>query len=199
MKSDLQCQIDFITEIDALKSVQRKTYLMDGSRFETSAEHSWAVATLALLLAEHAPEGTKMQRVIEMLLIHDVVEVDAGDALLYDEAANQAKAEREQQAATRLFGLLPEAQAERFERLWQEFEAQQTPEALFANALDRFIPLLHNLHTKGRAWRQLGVRYEQVIDKNQKIGKASPELWQYVKERIDLLFAGRPVLPSRFD
>lgn len=184
MPDALQQRIDFIKAIDALKEVQRKTYLLSESRFENSAEHSWAVATLALTFASYAPEGTDINRVIYMLLLHDIVEVDAGDALLYDDAARAAKALEEKQAATRLFGLLPEVQGKEFRTIWDEFEAEESKEAQFAASLDRFIPMLHNLETEGRAWRENKVSYQQVIDKNQKIEKSSPELWDYMHRRI---------------
>ncbi|SHI86092.1 putative hydrolases of HD superfamily [Rubritalea squalenifaciens DSM 18772] len=184
MADALQQRIDFIKAIDALKEVQRKTYLLTESRFENSAEHSWAVATMALTFASYAPEDTNINRVIYMLLLHDIVEVDAGDALLYDDAARAAKAIQEKEAATRLFGLLPEEQGREFRAIWDEFEAEESQEAQFAAALDRFIPMLHNLETEGRAWRENHVSYQQVIDKNQKIEKASPELWEYMHTRI---------------
>ncbi len=185
---ELEQRIAFIKAIDALKEVQRKTYLISEKRLENSAEHSWAVATFAMTLVDYAAEGTDVNRVIQMLLIHDIVEVDAGDTLLYDEVHTETKVEREQAAADRLFGLLPEAQANDFRGLWDEFEAEETSEAIFAAGLDRLIPLVHNIHTNGRAWKELGVRHEQVIAKNQKIAKASQELWDYIKPQIDAIF-----------
>lgn len=184
MPDALQQRIDFIKAIDALKEVQRKTYLLSESRWENSAEHSWAVATFALTLAEYAKEGTDINRVIHMLLLHDIVEVDAGDALLYDEAARAAKAIEEKAAADRIFGLLPAEQAKEFRAIWDEFEAEETQEAQFAAALDRMIPLIHNLNTSGRAWKENSVTYSQIFAKNKKIEKASPALWDYVHTRI---------------
>lgn len=180
----LQQRIDFIKAIDALKEVERKTYLLSESRWENSAEHSWAVATFALTLADYAPPSTDINRVIHMLLLHDIVEVDAGDALLYDDAARAAKAIEEKAAADRIFGLLPASQAAEFRTIWEEFEAEQTPEAQFAAALDRMIPLIHNLNTGGRAWQENAVTYAQIFDKNKKIERASPALWDYVHARI---------------
>lgn len=180
----LQQRIDFIKAIDALKDVQRKTYLLSESRFENSAEHSWAVATFALTLAEYAKSGTDINRVIHMLLLHDIVEVDAGDALLYDEAARAAKAIEEVAAADRIFGLLPTPQSAEFRAIWDEFEAEETHEAQFAAALDRMIPLIHNLNTGGRAWQENSVSYAQIFAKNKKIERASPALWDYVHTRI---------------
>jgi putative hydrolase of HD superfamily len=182
---DLQQRIDFIKAIDALKDVQRKTYLFSESRYENSAEHSWAVATFALTLADYAPKGTDINRVIHMLLLHDIVEVDAGDTLCYDEVANATKVEREQAAADRIFGLLPNTLSQQFRTLWDEFEDEQTTEAKFANALDRMIPVLHNLETGGKAWMENEVRFDQVIAKNQKITHSSPELWNYLLPRLE--------------
>src|SRR6056297_294642 len=155
----LEQQVAFILEIDRLKTIYRRTYLTDTSRFENSAEHSWHIAVMAMLLAEHANTLEVDQlRVIKMLLIHDLVEIDAGDTFAYDTAAHADKAAREQAAADRLFGLLPADQAAEFRALWDEFESRQTPEAKFAGALDRLQPLLHNLYTHGRSWREHGVR-----------------------------------------
>ena len=186
---NLEKQIAFIKAIDALKSVQRKTYLLDQSRFENSAEHSWAVSTLVLVLEEYAPTGVEIFKVVKMLLLHDIVEIDAGDTLLYDEAGTASKRERETAAADRLFGLLPNEQAMQFRDIWEEFEAEESAEAIFAAGLDRLIPLIHNIATEGRAWRELGVRYDQIMQKNAKIEKANPVLWAYIKKQIDALFA----------
>ncbi|MGJ8671553.1 HD domain-containing protein [Rubritalea sp.] len=184
MTTDLQQRIDFIKAIDSLKEVQRKTCLFSESRYENSAEHSWAVATFALTLADYAPEGSDINRVIHMLLLHDIVEVDAGDTLCYDEIGNADKAEREQTAADRLFGLLPTDTALHFRTLWDEFETEETLEAKFANALDRMIPVLHNLETGGRAWKENSVTFDQVISKNQKIAHSSQALWDYLYPRL---------------
>lgn len=194
MSEDIQSRINFMTAIDALKEVQRKSYLMSGTRFENSAEHSWAVSTFALIMQDYAPNEVDIQNVIKMLLIHDIVEVDAGDTLLYDEQANASKKQREITAANKLFGILPERLAKELRSTWDEFEEEQTNDAKFAAALDRLIPLLHNIHTKGRAWKELAVRYEQIITKNQKIKNSSPELWSYIKDKIDFLFQGRETL-----
>lgn len=184
MPTQLQQRIDFIKSIDALKEVQRQTYLMSESRLENSAEHSWAVATCALTFTDYAPAGTDINRVIHMLLLHDIVEVDAGDALLYDEAARKAKAVQEIAAADRIFSQLPTGQAHHFRSLWDEFEAELTQEAQFAAALDRLIPLLHNLETQGRAWQENQVNYQMVVEKNKKIARSSPELWEYIHARL---------------
>lgn len=185
---DIQERIEFIKAIDALKEVNRKTYLLTESRFENSAEHSWQVSTLALVLADFAPAGVDLFKVIKMLLIHDIVEIDAGDVLLYDSMRNDEHAKKELAAAVRLFGILPSPLGDQLLEIWQEFEAEETVESQFAAGLDRVIPLIHNLHTNGRAWKELGVRYEQIIEKNQKIAKASSELWEYLKREIDKHF-----------
>ncbi len=184
MPFQLQQRIDFIKAIDALKEVQRKTYLMSESRFENSAEHSWAVATFALTLAEYAKPAVDINQVVHMLLLHDIVEVDAGDTFCYDDQGHEDKAEREQAAADRIFGLLPEPQASEFRAIWDEFEAELSDSAQFAAALDRMIPLIHNLNTRGRAWQENSVSYAQILAKNKKIERASPTLWNYVHSRI---------------
>jgi len=182
----LEQQVAFILEIDRLKTVYRRTYLTDTSRFENSAEHSWHIAVMAMLLAEHAntPEVDQL-RVIKMLLIHDLVEIDAGDTFAYDTAAHADKAAREQAAADRLFGLLPADQAAEFRALWDEFESRQTPEAKFAGALDRLQPLLHNLYTHGRSWQEHGVRKSQVVSLNRRMAEAAPDLWTYAEKWLE--------------
>ena len=184
MPDQLQKRIGFIKAIDGLKEVQRRTYLLSESRFENSAEHSWAVATFAMTLADYAKPSVDINRVIHMLLLHDIVEVDAGDTFCYDDAGHADKAEREQAAADRIFGLLPEPQATEFRTIWDEFEAEESDTAQFASALDRMIPLIHNLNTEGRAWQENSVSYTQIFAKNKKIEHASPALWEYVHSRI---------------
>jgi putative hydrolase of HD superfamily len=175
-------QIQFILEIDKLKSVYRRTYLINGERRENSAEHSWHLALLALVLAEHANEPLDVARVVKMVLIHDIVEVDAGDTYIYD--AQGDKVERERLAAIRLFGLLPADQAEEFRNLWEEFESGASPEARFAAALDRFIPQLHNFHTGGRSWQEHGITAERVLTRNVEISEGSVVLWQWTQMLI---------------
>ncbi len=178
-------QIEFLLEIDQLKSVYRRSYLLSQERHENSAEHSWHVAMLAMVLAEHVDEPLDVPRVVKMLLIHDVVEIDAGDTFVYDRAAAADKAEPERKAADRIFGLLPEDQRAEFVGLWEEYERGDTPEARFAMAVDRLMPLLHNVHTQGRAWREHGVRCGQVIEVNARIGASSGRLWDYVRPLIE--------------
>jgi putative hydrolases of HD superfamily len=179
-------QIGFILEIDRLKQVFRRNSLLDGTRRENDAEHSWHLAAMALVLAEYADEkGLDLLRVLKMLVIHDLVEIDAGDAFVYDSAAMELKAGLEQRAAERIFGLLPGEQGQELRELWEDFEARKTPEARFASALDRLQPLLINYHTGGGAWRQNGIRSHQVLARNAPIGDASEELWEYARGLIE--------------
>jgi putative hydrolase of HD superfamily len=164
--------------------VLRRSYLIDNDRHENSAEHSWHLAVAAMLLAEHAKEAIDVSKVIQLVLVHDLVEIDAGDTFIYDDAANAGKAAREQAAANRLFGLLPEDQAQSFMGLWREFEDRQTAEAKFAFALDRLLPILHNVFTQGRSWKEHGIRQEQALTKNRPIEDGSPVLWQAVESLI---------------
>src|SRR5438874_2362757 len=145
-------QIRFILEIDKLKTILRRTYLIHADRAENTAEHSWHLAIMAILLAEHANEPVDVARVVKMVLVHDIVEIDAGDTYFYDPLGAADKAEREHTAADRLFGILPPDQSLELRTLWEEFEAGTTADARFALALDRFMPQLHNYYTKGRSW-----------------------------------------------
>ncbi|MER3491821.1 MAG: phosphohydrolase [Mastigocladus sp. ERB_26_2] len=178
-------QIQFIIEIDKLKQILRQTLLTDGSHQENSAEHSWHIAVMAVVLAEYAPAGTDILRAIKMLLIHDLVEIDAGDTFCYDVQGNLSKAEKEAEAARRLFGLLPVDQERELRSLWEEFELQQTPTAHFAAALDRIQPLLHNQQTQGGTWRIHGISREQVMRRVAPVEVGAPELWLFVEQLID--------------
>ena len=180
----LRRQLEFILEIDRLKSVLRQSYLIEIDRHENSAEHSWHLAVAAMVLAEHAKERIDISKVIRLVLVHDLVEIDAGDTFIYDEAANVGKAAREQEAANRLFGVLAEDQAQSFMSLWREFEDRETPEAKFAFALDRLLPILHNVFTQGGSWKEHGIRREQALKKNRPIEDGSPDLWQAVESLI---------------
>jgi len=193
----LQRQIRFILEIDALKGVLRRTYLPGADRPENSAEHSWHVAVMAVLLAEHANETVDVARVVRMLLIHDVVEVDAGDTYVYDTAGAEAKAEREVRAADRVFGLLPEDQGRELRALWEEFEEGRTAEARFADALDRLMPVLHNVHTEGRSWREHGITADRVIARNARMSEGSEALWEYARSLIEAAVAKGHLAPPR--
>lgn len=186
MKNRLIEQIRFLTEIDKLKHIQRQTLLLDRSRRENDAEHSWHLAVMAVVLAEHADHpDLDLTRVIKMVLIHDLVEIDAGDAYAYDPEAQQAKAERELVAADRIFALLPDDQAREFRALWDEFEERATPEARFAAALDRMQPLLHNILTEGEQWKKHGVVLQQVIERCSPIEDGSAFLWNHMRGLLD--------------
>lgn len=185
-------QIQFIIEIDKLKGILRQTLLTDESRRENSAEHSWHLAMMAILLAEYAPASdVDVLRVIKMLLVHDLVEIDAGDTFCYDVQGNQNKAAREVLAATRLFGMLPEEQGAELRSLWEEFEAQETTAAQFAAALDRLQPLLHNQQTRGGTWRIHGISRDQVLRRMHPVKDGAPALWPLVEKVIeDAVVAG---------
>ena len=178
-------QIRFITEIDRLKGVLRQTMLAGPGRRENSAEHSWHLAVMAQTLAEYAPPGTDIGRVTAMLLVHDLVEIDAGDLFVYADAAQQARQEEaERAAADRIFALLPEDQAGRLRGLWDEFEERRTPEARFARALDRLQPMLENLKAGGGTWREHGITADQVLAKVVLIEDGSPALGRYARDLV---------------
>jgi putative hydrolase of HD superfamily len=185
VRDRLEEQLKFIQEIDKVKGILRQTVILDGSRRENDAEHSWHLATMAMILQEHAAEPVDLIKVIKMLLIHDLVEIDAGDTFAYDEVGALDKAERERKAADRIFYLLPDEQAREIDQLWTEFEVRETVEARYATALDRFQPLMHNYLTEGKAWRKHGIRKAQVINRNRQIAEGSPALWKVAKRMID--------------
>ncbi|MDO9535852.1 MAG: HD domain-containing protein [Bacillota bacterium] len=188
MENDrLKKQIEFIFEIDKLKQVYRQTLLMDGTRKENDAEHSWHLSVMSILLSEYGLEkNIDTLRIIKMLLIHDIVEIDAGDTYCYDENPYKDKLERERKAADRIFTILPPDQEEQFRKLWEEFEERRTPEARFAAALDRLQPLLLNYKTNGLSWRSHGITSEKVMDRNKNtINEGSTTLWDYAEELIN--------------
>lgn len=179
--SRLEQQIAFLVEIDRLKQIFRQSALMDSSRLENDAEHSWHFAMMALILAEHAREEVDLSRVIKMALIHDIVEIDAGDSFVYDDAAMATKQERELAAADRIFNLLPADQAGDLRALWDEFELQETPEARFAGAIDRLCGLLANYKTQGSGWKRHGVVASRIRERNSHIVHGAPVLWDLVQ------------------
>ncbi|MBN2353194.1 MAG: HD domain-containing protein [Spirochaetales bacterium] len=183
----LEKQLAFIRELDKLKSVKRRTYLLDSSRTENSAEHSWQVALMAILLIEHADaDGIDPFRVVKMLLIHDVVEIEAGDTYIYDERAVAGQAKRETRASEKLFGLLPGDQRDELLSLWREFEEGVTPAARFAKSIDRFQPLYHNFLTSGKAWLEHGIDAARVrANVEARIGDGSAELGELAGGLID--------------
>jgi putative hydrolase of HD superfamily len=186
MPTRLSQQLAFILEIDKLKSILRQTPITGPERRqENDAEHSWHIAVIAALLAEYAPTAIDVARVIRMLLIHDIVEIDAGDTFAYDAAGYSDKAERESRAADRIFGLLPADQAAELRALWDEFEAAATPESRYANALDRLQPLLLNSRTGGGSWSNHHVTRAQVLTRMEPIRHGAPELWPVVQAIVD--------------
>ncbi len=178
-------QIAFIVEADKLKSVVRRNPLTDGSRLENSAEHSWHLVLAAIALIEYAPPAVNLLRVLELIAVHDLVEVDAGDTFAYDPSAHGSKEARERLAADRIFGLLPEGQAREFRARWDEFEANATPEARYANALDRLQPLLQNMQADGGSWRAHCVTRSAVLRRMAPIEGALPEVWSFVLDVIE--------------
>ena len=187
----LDRQIEFILELDRAKTVLRRSYLTDGSRNENDGEHMWHVAVAALVLAEYSDRPVDVAKVVSMLLVHDVVEIDAGDTFVYDAGAHADKAAREQAAADRLFGMLPRDQETRFRELWEEFEARATAEAHMAAAVDRLLPLLLNRASGGRSWREHQIRSGQVLHVNASVADASARLGSLVRSIVsDAVRAG---------
>jgi putative hydrolase of HD superfamily len=179
-------QIEFILEADKLKKVSRRTTLLDVSRQENSAEHSWHIALILLVLFEYADENNlDLLQIIRLLLAHDLVEIDADDTYCYDEIGGRTQKMRETRAADRIFNILPADQAAAFRALWDEFEDRNTPESKFANALDRLQPFLHNYYTRGHTWQRHGIRKSQVIARMQSVDDGSHRLWDYVSGLID--------------
>ena len=184
MNERLKKQLDFILEIDKAKNILRQTHLSGHGRQENDAEHSWHMAVMAILLREYANEEVDVLRVITMLLIHDLVEIDAGDTYSYDDKGNESRPERERRAAERIYGLLPEDQGAQLRALWEEFEAYESPEAKYAHMLDNFQPLLLNDSNQGGDWRAHGVKKSQIYKRNEKTEQGSREIWSYMQELI---------------
>lgn len=178
-------QIEFIKEIDKLKYIQRKTKLFNSNRHENDAEHSWHLAMMVMVLAEHANTSIDMLKVLKMVLIHDIVEIDAGDTFLYDTTKSHVNSEEELIAAQRIFGLLPQKQAEEFISIWEEFEEGKTNEAKFAKTMDRLEPLLQNISNNGGTWSEFNVSYDTVVEKLKGIEKGSNIIWEYAKNQLN--------------
>lgn len=190
--SALPHQLAFLREIDQLKGVIRQSPLLDRSRRENSAEHSWHLAMYALILQEHAAPTVDAGRVIQMLLIHDIVEVDVGDMPIHQASSGPSQAELESRAAVRLFGMIPGEQGAAMLSLWQEFERAESDDAKFAKALDRVQPLLANIGTDGGTWTENGVTLAQVLERyGPVIARGSPTLWAACEQQVRAHFAGR--------
>lgn len=180
----LQKQIDFCREIDKEKLIGRQTYLTGAVRKENDAEHAWHMAIMTLLLSEYSNEKIDVLRTISMLLIHDLVEIDAGDTYAYDEEAKKTQRERELKGADRIFGMLPENQGKYFRELWDEFEEQKTPEARFARTMDNFQPIMLNAASEGKSWEERGVLLSQILNRNKNTHLGSEVLWDYSYENF---------------
>ena len=180
----LDKQFDFIREIDKEKEIYRQTYLSSKNRTENDAEHAWHMAIMTILLGEYANESIDVLKTVTMLLIHDIVEIDAGDTYAYDEAAKATQEEREQRAADRIFALLPKDQGEKLYALWREFEEQKTPEAKFARTMDNIQPMMLNAATDGKAWTEHQVKLSQILKRNAHTADGSQILWDYAKENF---------------
>ncbi|MDD2994747.1 MAG: HD domain-containing protein [Bacteroidia bacterium] len=178
-------QINFIKEIDKIKYIQRKTKLFHSDRPENDAEHSWHLAMMTIVLAEHSDVPVDVLKVLKMVLIHDIVEIDAGDTFIYDTQKSHSNTENELIAAKRIFGLLPDEQAEELIEIWQEFEAGETPDARFAKAMDRIEPLLQNTSNNGGTWREFDVDYSKVFEKKKVIAQGSTTLWKFAENLLN--------------
>ena len=178
-------QIQFIQEIDKIKYIQRKTKLFNSDRPENDAEHSWHLAMMTLVLAEHADTPIDVLKVMKMVLIHDIVEIDAGDTFIYDTLKSHTNTDNELSAAKRIFGLLPTEQADELLTIWEEFETGLTNEAKFARAMDRLEPLLQNTSNNGGTWKEFDVDYTQVYEKKKVIKESSASLWKYAEDLLN--------------
>lgn len=184
-QDNLLKQVAFIKEIDKLKYIQRKTKLFNSNRHENDAEHSWHLAMMVIVLAGHSDQPIDVLKVLKMVLIHDIVEIDAGDTFIYDTIKNHTNTDEELLAAKRIFGLLPKEQAEEFISIWTEFEEGLTHEARFARSMDRFEPLLQNVSNNGGTWDEFKVPYEQVYNKKKAIKNGSASIWKYAEQLIN--------------
>ena len=194
MMERLQRQFDFLREIDKEKEIMRQTYLASGHRKEGDAEHAWHLAIMALLLSEHANEEIDVLKTMSMVLIHDLVEIDAGDTYAYDETGKATQRARELAAADRIFGLLPEDQGAKRRALWDEFEARETPEAEFARTLDCVQPLMLNDASGGRSWREHGVHKRQILERNARTAEGSRAIWDYARQTMLEPHVGKEVI-----
>lgn len=184
MNERLKKQKEFLLEVDKMKQIYRQTHIRGGSRQENDAEHSWHLALMAFLLEEHSNEPVDITRVIKMVLIHDLVEVYAGDTYAYDAAANASKRQREEEAADRIFGMLPEDQGKMLRQLWEEFETYETAEARFAHVMDNFQPMILNDDNGGKDWSRHQVKKSQILKRNEKTASGSETIWNHMEEII---------------
>ena len=180
----LSKQFEFCLEADKEKFIGRQTYLSDGIRKENDAEHAWHMAIMTLILGEYANEKIELLKTISMILIHDIVEIDAGDTYAYDEEKKKSQKSRELAAADRIFAMLPEDQQQKFRQLWDEFEAAETPEAKFARAMDNVQPIMLNNATEGKSWEERKIRLSQILNRNQITPEGSQTLWDYMRENF---------------
>lgn len=185
--SSIESVLGFIVEIEKLKGVLRKTKPVGLGRYENSAEHSWHVCLSALMLKDYANDAINIDRVIKMLLIHDLCEIDAGDTIVYASETSALK-EKEYQGFKRVLSLLPQDMAAEYEALWLEFEAGESPDSIYAKAIDRVPPILHNLYGDGHSWREHNITENQILNVNGRIGKGSSELWDVIKSKLDDAF-----------
>ncbi len=181
---ELEQLFDFFREIDKEKLIKRQTYISDDVRKENDAEHAWHAAIMAILLSDYANEKIDVLRTVTMLLIHDIVEIDAGDTYAYDEVGKQTQRQREERAADRIFGMLPKEKAEYIRELWEEFEQRETPEAKFARVMDNIQPVMLNDATNGKAWEEHEVQLQQILNRNKNTKDGSEQLWKYALERL---------------
>lgn len=187
MESRLRKQLDFILEADKLKNVIRRNFLMDDSRRENTAEHTWHTILMAMLFFEHAENKHELDllRIVKMITVHDLVEIEAGDTFMFDEEANKDKFNKENQAAKKLFTMLPYDQGKEYYDLWMEFEKAKTPDAIFAAAVDKLMPVLLNTYSKGASWREAEITSEQVFDTLKIVKKGPPKLWELLEESVE--------------
>ncbi len=180
----LMQQMNFLMEADKLKTIVRRNYLADGSRRENDAEHSWYFSLAAMILVEYANQPVDIQKIVRMAILHDLVEIYAGDTFIYDEEAKKSQSDREQKAAEKIFGLLPEDQRKTFYDIWNEFENNATNEAKFARSIDRIVAALLNLQSGGKAWKEHHISYERVHDICSTIANGSSDLWSYMEQHL---------------
>jgi 5'-deoxynucleotidase YfbR-like HD superfamily hydrolase len=188
MRDELEKCFEFIIEVEKLKAITRRTKPLGLERYENSAEHSWQIALLALVLSNYADESVNVERVIKMLLVHDIGEIDADDVFFFDETGRADAKEKELLAMKRIFGILPEEKGRELFELWNEFENGDSAEAKYARAVDRVMPVLQNLYNNKQSWTENGVTKEQILTKTAYIGDASASVWQAISEKINLAF-----------